>query len=344
MPYKINYKNSFAYYIQQELKEPLSKYWDWDKNVLNPYLISKRSGKKIWIKCTKIDYHDSYITTCGHFYDGRRCPYCSHRMNKVHPKDSFAQWGIDNVDKNFLIKYWSNKNTLDPWKLAPRSHKKVWILCQDKNYHNDNGGYLTSCDAFYIGNRCVYCKGHRKIHPKDSFGYLYPNEVKYWSKNNDKSPFEIVVGSGKKYKFYCKDCGKEFEIQLRKIITHNHSMRCRDCTISKGEQKIKEWLIENNIRFIPQKEFKDLKGMRNGLLSYDFYLPEYNLLIEYQGEQHEKFIKGFYKTKEDFERQLEHDKRKKEYAKDNNIKLLEIWYYDFENIEEILNNTLTTLL
>lgn len=41
-------------------------------------------------------------------------------------------------------------------------------------------------------------------------------------------------------------------------------------------------------------------------------------------------------TKEDFERQLEHDKRKRNYAKENNIRLLEIWYYDIDNIEEIL--------
>ena len=45
-------------------------------------------------------------------------------------------------------------------------------------------------------------------------------------------------------------------------------------------------------------------------------------------------------SKEDFERQLEHDRRKKEYAKQNNINLLEIWYYDIDNIEEILINEL----
>ena len=77
--------------------------------------------------------------------------------------------------------------------------------------------------------------------------------------------------------------------------------------------------------------------MRYGNLSYDFYLPQYNLLIEYQGEQHEKYVKGFHKSKRDFERQQEHDRRKKQYAIDNNIKLLEIWYWDFDNVEDILN-------
>ena len=333
-----SYENSFAYYIQQELKEPLNKYWDWEKNELNPYCITKQSNKKIWIKCDKVNYHGSYEITCTNFYKGNRCPYCSHKSNKVHPKDSFAQWGIDNIDKDFLTKYWSPKNTLNSWELTPRSHKKVWILCQDKDYHNDNGGYLISCDNFYLGKRCSYCR-KIKVHPKDSFGYLYPQRTKYWSRTNDKSPFEVAPKSGKKFKFYCEDCGEEFETTLDKIIIKNRSMKCRNCTSSKGEQRIKEWLINNKIEFEQQKTFKRLIGVRNGLLSYDFYLPKYNLLIEYQGEQHKQFVEYLQENKKIFIIQKEHDRRKKKYTKDNNIELLEIWYYDYENIEKILDNS-----
>lgn len=333
------YENSFAYYIQQELKEPLNRYWDWNKNTLNPYLIYKSCGENIWIKCKNKDYHKSYKVVCKSFYKGHRCPYCSH--NKVHPKDSFAQWGIDNIDKDFLTKYWSSKNTLDPWKLAPQSTEKVWILCQNKEYHNDNGGYKVQCLNFYAGRRCGYCVNHNgMIHLKDSFGYLYPQNAKYWSKSNSKSPFEVAPKSGKEYKFYCEDCGEEFKTTLDRIVTSGRSMKCRNCTSSKGEQKIKEYLMKNNINFIPQKTFNGLKGVGNNLLSYDFYLPKDNLLIEYQGEQHEKYHKYFHRTKRDFLIQNEHDKRKREYSKDNNIKLLEIWYYDYENIEKILDNNI----
>ena len=330
------YENSFAYYIQQELKEPLNKYWDWEKNKLNPYLIYKSCGKNIWIKCGDKKYHKSYNVVCKSFHKGHRCPYC--KGVKVHPKDSFAQWGIDNIDKDFLTKYWSPKNALNPWKLAPQSTNKIWILCQEKDYHNDDGGYEISCANFYNGKRCSYC--HKvKVHPKDSFGYLYPQKIKYWSKNNKKSPFEVAPCSGQKFKFYCEDCGEEFKTTLDSIITSGRSMKCRNCTSSKGEQRIKEWLINNNIDFIPQKTFKGLKGMRNGLLSYDFYLPQYNLLIEYQGEQHENFKEGWI-TEEYFIIQKEHDRRKKKYTKDNNIELLEIWYYDYENIKKILDNSI----
>ena len=41
-----------------------------------------------------------------------------------------------------------------------------------------------------------------------------------------------------------------------------------------------------------------------------------------------------------FARQQEHDRRKREYAKQNNIDLLEIWYWDYDNIEDILSNKL----
>lgn len=45
-------------------------------------------------------------------------------------------------------------------------------------------------------------------------------------------------------------------------------------------------------------------------------------------------------TEEKFEIQKEHDKKKKEYAESHNIELLEIWYWDFDNIEKILEKEL----
>ena len=153
-------------------------------------------------------------------------------------------------------------------------------------------------------------------------------------------------------------CGTEYPVTPNKF-THNR--RCPKCNNPKGEKRCEEVFIynnfieisefdynnlldkQNNKYYIPQKKFDGLVGLRNGLLSYDFFLPQYNLLIEYQGGQHEKFCKGFHKTIKDFERQVEHDRRKREYAKKNNIKLLEIWYYDFDKIEEILDGCLKEL-
>lgn len=85
----------------------------------------------------------------------------------------------------------------------------------------------------------------------------------------------------------------------------------------------------NNIKYIKQKTFKECKDIK--LLKFDFYLPEYNMCIEFDGIQHfkpiERFggIDGFKKTKQN-------DKTKNIYCDKNNIKLLRIKYN--ENIFE----------
>ena len=333
-----SYINSFAYHIQVELGEGLNKYWDWEKNTVNPYLISKsKNDIKIWIKCTKTDYHESYPILPYNFIRGNRCPYCSTRRGKVHPKDSFAQWGINTFGKDFLDKYWSPKNTLNPWQLTPQSSNEVWILCQDKDYHNSDGGYLITVSNFYAGTRCGYCNSNgKKVHPKDSFGSLYPLKAKYWSEKNDKSPYEVAPKSGDTYKFICQECGEEFERDLNHLNRSNYGLFCINCNNSQLEETTKQVLQKYNIKYISQMKYNNLLGLGGGNLSYDFYLPDYNVLIECQGIQHEKYTKGFHKTKKDFEKQLEHDRRKREYATDHKIKLLEIWYNEIDKIEDIL--------
>ena len=86
-------------------------------------------------------------------------------------------------------------------------------------------------------------------------------------------------------------------------------------------------------------KYEDLVGINNIPLSYDFYLHDYNLLIEYQGQQHEKPVDWF-GGEEKFKRQKEIDKMKSNYAKEHNIELMEIWYWDFDNIGKILESRL----
>lgn len=131
-------------------------------------------------------------------------------------------------------------------------------------------------------------------------------------------------------------CGKVWSITPNNFLSGE---RCPYCSCSKGEKSIETFLNDYKIEYEPQKKFEKLFGVGGGTLSYDFYLPNYNMLIEFQGEQHEK-PKDFFGGEDTFIIQQEHDKRKREYAKKNNIKLLEIWYYDFDNIENILKSHL----
>lgn len=336
--HKTHPKDSFGQWLIDEYGDnAIERYWS-PKNKSNPFEISPKSKVEIWLLCQEKDYHNDfggYKTTPDSFSRHRRCPYCVSK--KVHPKDSFGQWLIDEFGNDAIDKYWSFKNKLNPFeisKLTPT--KKIWILCQDKDYHNDYGGYETTPNLFYHNHRCPYCRS-LKIHYRDSFGALYPEKAKYWNyEKNKKSPYEVAQHSHTKYKFICENCGDEFEKDLHSLNASNVGVLCERCNGSELEKKTKDILVKYNISYKTQIKYRELLGLGNGNLSYDFYLPDYNLLIECQGEQHERFIRGFHETEESFEKQLEHDRRKREYAKKNNIDLLEIWYYDMDSIEEIL--------
>ena len=102
---------------------------------------------------------------------------------------------------------------------------------------------------------------------------------------------------------------------------------------STGESIINRFLIENNISFIRQKKFDGCRRKLN--LSFDFYLPEHNTCIEYNGEQHYKSIEIFGGL-EKLEYQQKNDYIKKKYCEDNNIKLIIIPYTFMKNINTIL--------
>lgn len=98
-----------------------------------------------------------------------------------------------------------------------------------------------------------------------------------------------------------------------------------------GEKIISEWLLINNFTFIPQHKFNECKNKRE--LPFDFYLTDYNICIEYDGVLH---YKDKFNNAEEFKETKKRDKIKTNYCKDNNITLLRIPYWDFNNIEEIL--------
>ena len=140
-----------------------------------------------------------------------------------------------------------------------------------------------------------------------------------------------------KIKMKHNKCDFEWDV-LPKDIIHKHS-GCPKCNMSKGERRIAKFLDDNNIKYTPQMKYDDLKGKCNQRFSYDFYLHDYNILIEYQGQQHEYPVDRF-GGEEKFARQQEIDAIKNMYSISHNIELMEIWYYDFDNIEEILTSRL----
>lgn len=148
----------------------------------------------------------------------------------------------------------------------------------------------------------------------------------------------VYQGAHKKVRVICNRCGLTFLATPHHLIK-NHG--CPNCKLSRGEKTIRKWLTKNDIRFESQKRFEDCKDEKP--LPFDFYLPDFNLCVEYQGEQHYKprfFVnrKGIMDGIRTFEKLCRHDEMKRKYCKKNNIRLLEITYRD--NIEEKLKNSL----
>lgn len=73
------------------------------------------------------------------------------------------------------------------------------------------------------------------------------------------------------------------------------------------------------------------------LLRYDFYIPSKNLLIEYNGEQHQHWTKYYHKTYHDFLVQKHRDWLKRDYARKHNISFLVLWYFDKDYLQKIKN-------
>jgi hypothetical protein len=123
----------------------------------------------------------------------------------------------------------------------------------------------------------------------------------------------------------CKEHGKFLQ------TPDNHLSKkqgCPKCKSSKGEKEVEHWFLNHNTKFIEQKRFEGCRGKVKPL-PFDFYLPEHNTCIEYQGKQHYDKDSRFY-SKE----LIKNDKTKARYCRDNNIRLVVIPYW--ENINDYL--------
>ena len=150
------------------------------------------------------------------------------------------------------------------------------------------------------------------------------------NKNDNKSQTE------KNLIIKCPECKTPFTTSLR-IFTQHGGQLCDNCfsVESLGKKRVKRFLEDNNIKFITQKWFDDCRDVKP--LPFDFYLIEYNILIEYDGSQHFRETNHFTYPLEMVQK---HDAIKNQYCVDNNIKLIRIPYWKITKIEEILTKEL----
>lgn len=153
----------------------------------------------------------------------------------------------------------------------------------------------------------------------------------------------ISVGSGKKKLF---TCSKHVNLQ----IIYNKVSKQRGCKICCNNSKLEfncfHILNNLNILSISQKSFENCRYKQ--LLKFDFYLPEYNILIELDGYQHFNIVRRSNKlTDDDLIKQLSiikiRDNIKTEYAKNNNIRLLRISYSETNNMKDHIINFINSI-
>lgn len=204
-----------------------------------------------------------------------------------------------------------------------KSSIKVIIICKE------HGEFLQTPNAHIRGAGCKKCAvsiigiSNRNNNWLNDFISIHNNNYIY-----DKVRY---IKNNKKVIITCRKHG-DFE---QTPNTHLRGRGCPKCNNSKGENKVIEILNSIKIEYLYQYRFNDCKNILP--LIFDFYIPNINLIIEYDGIQHYKPVEKFggYNS---YLRVKESDDIKNEYCKNNNIDLLRIPYYDYKNIEYIIKN------
>ena len=284
-------------------------------------LISKQyenKNKKLEIKCPSCG--NIFSMTYSNFHHNKqRCPKCIRKKQFDNQKLTY------DFVKNEIEKDGS-------YILLSTEYNSCWEKLEIKCLKHD---YIFYKDwhSFQQGKKCPKCGMKSRIE-KQKHDIEYVEE--YISSNGNELLSTKYINNAEKLKIKCNK-GHVFYMAFSTYISGH---RCPICNISKGEKRITEILDKYDVEYITQKSFDDCKFKNK--LPFDFYLPSYNILIEYDGKQHYEIVEhfggldGFILTKI-------RDTIKDIYCKDNDIKLIRIPYWDFDNIENIINKELNLI-
>lgn len=175
------------------------------------------------------------------------------------------------------------------------------------------------------------CETHKRLAKKRMENNAIPIGTKF-------GELTVIENNGivKYHKQFSKcqcSCGNIIEVQNRHLKS-GHTKSCGCCTVSFGSNKIKQLLKDNNINFITEYTFNDLRSPLNGIYRFDFAIfknKELYELIEFDGPQHFSPQAGYFEGK--FEQIKQNDNIKNEYCKTHNIKLIRIPYTQENNID-----------
>lgn len=222
------------------------------------------------------------------------------KSNRIH-KNKYDYSLIEYVNQNVKIKI-----------ICPEHG----IFLQSPKSHLNNKSGCPLCDFSHKSNTDEFIKKSITVHG-DTYSY---DKVKY-------------LNAIKKIIIVCKKHG-DFS------ITPNNHLRgkgCPICRLSNGEREIKKILELKNVKYIRQKFFKDCIHIKP--LKFDFYLPDYNVCIEYDGEQHDSIYR-FEKDTERLKIRKFRDQIKNIYCEEKRIKLIRISHKEdiIAKLKEIIDD------
>lgn len=180
---------------------------------------------------------------------------------------------------------------------------------------------------------CYICSGKNHYKTKETLQQevdaIYPNQYKIIGDYiNARTPIEV-----------CNlECGHVYNISPDNLL---RGKGCPKCWIGHSSYMkiVEDYLDKHNIRYESEKRFENCINIRQ--LPFDYYLEDFNICIEVDGEFH--YIPHWHndsKHDDDFENTQIRDAIKTKYCKDNGIKLIRLPYFEKDNFENILDEEL----
>ena len=252
---------------------------------------------------------------------GYGCPYCSNRVKIT--KEMFIEKARKKFGDKFLYEKVNFVDMKTPIEIICPKHGTI-IMTPNKHLNSKFG--CIKCAYNHISERQTYSREKFVEKAKEIWGETYD-----YSLIND----ENYIDTNHKVPIVCKEHGT----WMQKVKNHLNGQGCPKCSFSRGEKRVEMVLSRLGVEYIHQyKIASNFIFSENSSFKVDFYLPSYNTIIEYNGQQHYKEVPMFHAR--NLEQQKQRDAYLQKYCRENKIKLIEIPYWEFDNIENILKKAL----
>lgn len=291
--------------------------------------LPEKSGIKVLVQCdccgTKKEI--AYFSYMKHTKKHNGKYYCHGCCNKK--SDNKPILTEDEIIRRVESK--NNNKILNPNEYINIKTKNLVIKCG-----TCGNTFLSSLSSLENGGgRCRKC-GY-EYEKKNNTNRHRPIDIIKIAKSLDiniLNPEDYIDSNTSNLNVVCKKCGDIFTTYLYRLKDgQKFCKKCRNC-VSIGEEQVQLVLEKNQILYEKEKWYPDCRDQKP--LPFDFYLPKYNTLIEFDGQHHFEPTFG----EENLKSTQKHDKIKNNYCEENNIKLIRIPYWEGNNMETIIKNEL----